>query len=73
MPYMVDVHSLLGKDVDASYNHLKEAEEASGRGSSSSGGVDTGRISYTLESMTPDLVQTGSSPSNHIISYPTLS
>ena len=52
---MVDVHSLLGKDVDASYNTFNaNAEEGSG-----SGGADNGRISYTLESMTPDLVQTG--------------
>ena len=51
MPYMVDVHTLLGKDVDASYNS-NNAEGGSGSG-------DSGRISYTLESMTPDLVQTG--------------
>ena len=60
MPYMVDVHSLLGKDVDASYNSLNaDGGGGSGGGGSGGGGSDNGRISYTLESMTPDLCQTG--------------
>ena len=51
LPYMVDVHLLLGKDVDASYN-------APGAAASSS----QGQLSYTWETMTPDLVHTGLLP-----------
>jgi ATP-dependent RNA helicase DDX54/DBP10 len=51
LPYMVDVHLLLNKDVDAAFN----AGEGDRTGVS-------GQTSYTLASMTPDLVQTGLLP-----------
>ena len=51
LPYMVDVHLLLSKDVDASYN--------TGEGDRSGA---SGQTSYTLATMTPDLVHTGLLP-----------
>ena len=80
---MLDVHMLLGKELDASYNtkkdnnvnilteeEVKDTYDADTDGggdgmtvkmstSSSSSVQSNEQCSYTLETMTPDLVQTG--------------
>ena len=81
--FMLDVHMLLGKELDASYNtkkddninilteeEVKDTYDADTDGggdgttvkmstSSSSSVQSNEQCSYTLETMTPDLVQTG--------------
>jgi hypothetical protein len=73
--FMLDVHMLLGKELDASYNTKstpaiseEDVKDTFDEDQDISATVKTSsfafaeQCSYTLETMTPDLVQTGTDP-----------
>ena len=77
--FMLDVHMLLGKELDASYNTkstpviseedvkdtFDEDQDISATVKTSSFAFSE-QCSYTLETMTPDSVQTGRHPLTHL-------